>query len=117
MILNAKCGIKICHIYNLLFLIIAILAFSGCATMQSGKASNIIETDLDSVQGCENRGIVQGHSGWGNLMASVGLAEAKNGAKEMAAMRNATHIVWLDIIADRRADVTGQAYRCSHVTK
>lgn len=89
-----------------------VLVLYGCATMQSSGSAGIIESDLDSVQGCQEMGIVRGHSGWGRLMSSVGIAQAKNSALSMAAMRNATHVVWLDIIADMSADVTGRAYRC-----
>lgn len=120
-ILNAKRGIKTCHIYNLLFIIIATFILTSCATMQSAGSSNIIESDLDSVQGCEDMGPVRGHSGWGRLMSNVGIAEAKQSAIALAAMRNATHVVWLDIHADMAADVLGEAYRCraenNHVTK
>jgi S1-C subfamily serine protease len=112
MISNNVHGIKICPISVWLFITITFLLSSCATTKHTTGASNIIETDLSSVQNCQNMGIVRGHSGWGRLMSPVGIAQAKNQALELAAMRNATHIVWLDIIADMSADVTGQAFRC-----
>jgi hypothetical protein len=100
------------YLISCLIFIIMTVALSGCATIKTAGSSNIIETDLASVQNCQNVGFVWGHSSWAGLMANIGVAHAKKDALAMAASRNATHVVWTHTIVDVTADVTGQAYRC-----
>jgi hypothetical protein len=98
-------------------LLLLLSIISGCATSRSIEASKIREADIATVSGCKYLGEVHGSSGWGNLAASVGMANAKNEAWEKAAELGATHIVWNQIVGGSSPSVSGKAYHCGGHTK
>lgn len=95
------------------FIVAGCTLLSGCATTLSSSAYRIIEADEMMVKDCNFVGQVHGTSGWGNLAASVGIQNAKNGALEKAAKSGATHVYWTDIRGGYAPYVNGRAYNCS----
>ena len=85
---------------------------SGCATTPSPRALSIQDADYRTVETCQFIGDVHGSSGWGNLMASIGIQNAKNEAREQAVIMEATHIVWVQVVGGYCPYVAGKAYRC-----
>lgn len=81
----------------------------GCAIPQ-----NVLVRDIDqsSVHTCRFVGTVSGSSGWGNLMASVGMNNAQSEARNNAAMLGANAIVWTQISGGYSPFVNGNAYYC-----
>ena len=99
-----------------MFLLVFLL-LSGCTTpiSKSGKLItdvNVIDAQKLEVNNCENLGDFESSSGWGNLMAAVGIESAKNAIRNKAAELGATHVVWTNISGGSVPFVSGRAYRC-----
>jgi hypothetical protein len=92
------------------------LSFFGCVTPASQEALNIKEADENMIEDCTFKGEVRGQSHFGGkLGAETGISNAKDEARERAATKRATHIVWKsEVIADkdRPTSVVGRAYLC-----
>lgn len=92
---------------------IAALAVSGCATRQSQQAAEVLTADERMVDGCQLLGEVDGSSGWGGVAASKGMNNARNEAREKAARLGATHVVWMNMAGGYTPYAVGRAYRCA----
>src|SRR5215469_5823421 len=90
-----------------------ITLLAGCATILSGRAAKIADTDETSVSGCEFVGQVMGSSGWGNLATATGMEKARNEARMDAAKLGATDIVWRSVSVGYSPYVSGTAYVCN----
>ena len=80
-------------------LLIASILFSliaGCAVRPTAISLRVQETNFDYiyVNKCKHVGHARRTSGWGGLVAKVGLRNAKTAIKEDAARMGGTHIVW-----------------------
>ena len=92
-------------------LLIAAISF-GCASPVSEQASLIKDADEKMVTECSYLGDVQGSSGVGGMMASQGMTNSKNEAKEQAVKLKATHVLWKDISGGYSPSASGRAYDC-----
>jgi len=92
--------------------VVAILVLNGCATTLSQSAARVMDADMKMANDCQFLGEVHGTSGWGNLAASTGIENARNEAREKAASKGATHIVWTNVAGGYSPYVSGTAYRC-----
>ena len=88
------------------------IALAGCAVQPSQEARLIRDADRSSVRDCKFATSVSGSSGWGNMAASTGIQNAKVEAREQAADRGATHIVWTSVQGGYAPNVAGNAYSC-----
>jgi len=101
-----------CKSICILAAFIAVALINGCAVTPSAAAAHVQEADAQMVTSCKYVAEVQGSSGWGNLAASAGMENAKTEAREKAAKRGATHIVWNSIAGGYAPYVSGKAYKC-----
>lgn len=85
-----------------------LLIGSACST----TAPPIRDADASMVRQCQFLGTVSGSSGWGNILASVGMQNAQNEARANASQEGATDIVWTNIAGGFAPFATGNAYRC-----
>ncbi|MCL1078162.1 hypothetical protein L2734_08220 [Parashewanella spongiae] len=76
---------------NYLYLL-SILFVTSCASNLSPK---IVDSDIRQITDCTFIATVSGTSGWGNLMASVGIENAKQEARDKAFQLGATNIIWV----------------------
>jgi hypothetical protein len=83
---------------------------SGCITARSAAASRIQEADASMVTGCTYAGEVFGASSEED--PAVGITNAKTQALEQAVSLRASHVVWNSLVAGKRPNVSGKAYRC-----
>ena len=98
--------------FYLCLLYCALALASGCASRPNPMASAVKDAAPETVQNCQYLADVEGSSGWGNLAASTGIANAKNEARSNAASLGATHIVWKNVSGGYSPFVSGAAYRC-----
>lgn len=92
--------------------LVSLVTLSSCTTTLSASARNVKDADITIIEKCNFLGDVQGSSGWGNLAASAGMQNAKNEAREEAAVMGATHIVWTSVAGGYSPYATGKAYLC-----
>jgi len=91
-----------------------LLACSGCAVKMSPAAARIQEADSHFVResNCKYVKEVHGVAGFTHFTLLQGIEDAKSEAREQAAEKGATHIVWTDIKAGEFPFVSGKAYLC-----
>ncbi len=102
-----------CH-RPLLLLSLLVSLFAGCASTLSNH--NITEiSDEAECRGCKDLGQVTGNSHWGGLTGQeISLEVAKKRALQHAAIKGATHVLWLSMTKGFwGASVSGKAYACS----
>ena len=85
---------------------------SGCATTLSQPASRVLLADEKMVEDCKFLGPVSGSSGQGNLLASVGMNNARNECIEGASKLGATHVVITSAAGGFAPSAQGRAYKC-----
>lgn len=83
----------------------------ACST-PSPQARVVTDADQAMVQSCRFVGTVNGSSGWGGLVASAGMQNAQNEARENAAALGANRVVWAVIAGGWGPSVSGNAYQC-----
>ncbi|AYO17042.1 DUF4156 domain-containing protein [Vibrio owensii] len=84
----------------------------GCATSPSPEASKIAFSNEKGVENCAYLGPVDGSSGVGGMMSSVGVNNARNDALEVAASLGATHLVNKSASGGWGSTFLADAYRC-----
>jgi hypothetical protein len=89
------------------------ILLASCAVTPSKGAAQVRDADEKIIENCHFVADVEGTSGWGNLAASAGIANARNEAREKAAAAGATHIVWRSVTGAYSPTVSGRAYQCS----
>lgn len=90
-----------------------VMAMAACSTAPSQHAASVKEADDKMVADCEFLGSVSGFSGFGGPGGSgIGMARSKNSAREQAADKGATHVVWLTVAGGYNSSATGKAYKC-----
>jgi hypothetical protein len=89
-----------------------LLLCSGCATTLSPAGSGVIQADEKMIADCRFLGQVEGSSGFGNIAASTGMANARNEATEKAARIGATHILFVDVSGGYSPNAQARAYDC-----
>ena len=89
-----------------------VFSLAGCAASEA--ANHVRDADERMVANATYLGDVSGTSGWGNLAASAGIANAKNEAREQAAKLGADCIVWTSTTGGYSPTVTGRAYKLLH---
>lgn len=85
---------------------------AGCA-LPNAPERKVREANADEVAGCERIGLVTGVPGVYGPLAEIGLRDARNAAKRVAAERGANTVVF-DVIEPGITvfEVNGTAYRC-----
>lgn len=96
---------------NILILAVA-AAMAGCVTSPTAGGSLVRDADDRMVESCEYIGDVGGSSGWGGAAARRGVESSRNQARNQAADRGGTHIVWSDAAGGYSPSAFGRAYRC-----
>jgi len=97
------------------FVAVALLVMSGCATTLSPAAARIKESAKETVSGCKYLGEVTGTSAVGSnasILYHTGEDRAKSEALENAAKLGGTHIVWRSYIETVPAIATCDVYSC-----
>ncbi|WP_274882426.1 hypothetical protein [Vibrio harveyi] len=88
------------------------IVLGGCATKPSPQARMIQFSNEKSVEDCLYLGPVDGSSGVGGMMSSVGVNNARNDALEAAVKLGATHIVNKSASGGWGSTFLADAYRC-----
>ncbi|MDR3389906.1 MAG: hypothetical protein P4L92_22950 [Rudaea sp.] len=97
--------------YRFIPLVLA-AALAACGEVKSNNA--VIDADQAMVAGCTYVADVAGTSVWSGAGGSQhGWSKARNEARESAAQKGATHIVWNGQETGYITSVSGKAYRCN----
>jgi hypothetical protein len=89
------------------------LSLCACATAPSERAAQIRDADPKMIESCTYVGEVEGTSMWGGPGGhGAAISNSKNEARDQAAAKGATHIVWNNMTEGSVTAVAGRAYRC-----
>lgn len=94
------------------FAVIALLHLVSACSTSSQQVTTVVDADTQMVQSCRFIGTFSGTSGWGGVVASVGISNAQNEVRIDAASKGANRIVWNSMAGGWAPSVSGNAYQC-----
>lgn len=97
------------------FLIAISLVLTGCALSPSKESLRVQEVTDEYIQSrgdCVFLTTKIRNSGWGGMMANIGLENAQIAVKGDAGEIGGTHIVWIDLSTGFSPSATAKIYKC-----